>query len=74
MSRSLPASEQPESLHSIGLTSFPNRFAQRVSMIKNRALINEELDPSLMVKRLKAELLALREEVAFLKVFFFLCR
>ncbi len=55
--------------HSIEkFTHVLNRFAQRVSMIKNRALINEELDPSLMVKRLKTELLALRDEVAFLKV------
>lgn len=43
------------------------RFAQRVSLIKNRATINEDVDPSLIIAKLKAEVLALREEVAFLK-------
>jgi kinesin family protein 6/9 len=43
------------------------RFAQRVSLIKNKATVNEDLDPSMVIKRLKAELLALREEIAFLK-------
>jgi kinesin family protein 6/9 len=43
------------------------RFAQRVSLIKNKALINEEMDPSAMIRRLKAEILTLREEIAFLK-------
>ena len=45
-----------------------SRFAQRVSLIKNRATVNEDLDPSLVIKRLKAEILTLREEVGFLKV------
>ena len=44
------------------------RFAQRVSLIKNRATINEDMDPSLVIKRLKTEILSLREEIAFLKV------
>lgn len=44
------------------------RFAQRVSLIKNKALINEEQDPSVMIRRLKNEVLTLREEIAFLKV------
>ena len=43
------------------------RFAQRVSMIKNKATINEDLDPSVIIKRLKSEVLTLREEVAYLK-------
>jgi kinesin family member 6/9 len=43
------------------------KFAQRVSLIKNKALLNEEADPSVTIKRLKNELLALREEIAFLK-------
>ncbi|XP_071963656.1 kinesin-like protein KIF6 [Antedon mediterranea] len=32
------------------------RFAQRVAMIKNDAFLNEELDPKLMIARLKSEL------------------
>ena len=44
------------------------RFAQRVSMIKNRATVNEDVDPSVIIRRLKGELLTLREEVAYLKV------
>jgi kinesin family member 6/9 len=43
------------------------KFAQRVSLIKNRATINEESDPMQMIKRQKNELLALREEIAYLK-------
>ena len=43
------------------------RFAQRVSLIKNKASINEEMDPNLVIKRLKGELLTLREEVNYLK-------
>ena len=45
-----------------------SRFAQRVSLIKNRATVNEDLDPSLVIKRLKTEILTLREEIGFLKV------
>ena len=37
-------------------------------MIKNKATINEDVDPSVIIKRLKGELLTLREEVAYLKV------
>ncbi|KAF4084312.1 hypothetical protein AMELA_G00127240 [Ameiurus melas] len=40
------------------------RFAQRVAMIKNEALLNEELDPSLMIIRLKKEIHCLKEELA----------
>jgi len=43
------------------------RFAQRVSLIKNRATVNEDMDPSMVIRRLKSEILALREEIAFLK-------
>jgi hypothetical protein len=39
-----------------------------VSLIKNKATVNEDLDPAAVIKRLKAELLALREEISFLKV------
>lgn len=44
------------------------RFAQRVSMIKNSASVNEDVDADATIKRLKTEILSLREEVAFLKV------
>ena len=33
------------------------RFAQRVSLIKNRATINEGLDPEQVIKRLKNEII-----------------
>lgn len=43
------------------------RFAQRVSLIKNKAVLNEDKDPYVVIARLKADSLALREEIAFLK-------
>jgi len=43
------------------------RFAQRVSLIKNKATINEEADPALIIRRLKGEVMALREEIVYLK-------
>lgn len=43
------------------------RFAQRVSLIKNKAVVNEDLDPNQLIRRLKNDILTLREEVAFLK-------
>ncbi|RXM30310.1 Kinesin-like protein KIF6 [Acipenser ruthenus] len=39
------------------------RFAQRVALIKNEAVLNEELDPGLMIIRLKREILALKDEL-----------
>ena len=43
------------------------KFAQRVALIKNSAIVNEEMDPTLMIARLKGEVAALKAEVAFLK-------
>ena len=40
------------------------RFAQRVALIKNDAILNEELDPKLMIARLKREVQSLKEELA----------
>ncbi|XP_070698913.1 kinesin-like protein KIF6 [Pempheris klunzingeri] len=40
------------------------RFAQRVALIKNEAILNEELDPALLIARLKREILSLKEELA----------
>lgn len=42
------------------------RFAQRVSLIKNEALVNEELDPQLLIVRLNKETQLLKEELALL--------
>ena len=42
-------------------------FAQRVAMVKNSARINEELEPELIIRRLKGELYKLREQIKFLK-------
>ncbi|XP_041668171.1 kinesin-like protein KIF6 [Cheilinus undulatus] len=39
------------------------RFAQRVALIKNEAVLNEELDPSLLIARLKREIQSLKEEL-----------
>eukprot|EP00940_MAST-03C_sp_MAST-3C-sp2_P001171 g1171.t1 len=43
------------------------RFAQRVARVKNTASVNEELDPALVIKRLKAEVKMLKEQILFLK-------
>jgi hypothetical protein len=43
------------------------RFAQRVACISNIAFVNEELDPRLIIKRLKKENGDLRAELALLK-------
>ncbi|XP_033735819.1 kinesin-like protein KIF6 [Pecten maximus] len=40
------------------------RFAQRVAMIKNDVMVNEELDPKLMIQKLKREIQQLKEELA----------
>ncbi len=39
------------------------RFAQRVALIKNEALINEELDPKLIINRLKREVEELKNQL-----------
>jgi len=43
------------------------RFAARVAMIRNVATINEELDPRLLIKRLKMQVRELKEEITLLK-------
>uniref|UniRef100_A0A0G4G4X7 Kinesin motor domain-containing protein n=1 Tax=Chromera velia CCMP2878 TaxID=1169474 RepID=A0A0G4G4X7_9ALVE len=43
------------------------RFAQSVAQIRNKARVNEEVDPLLMIKRLKREVKELRAEIAALK-------
>ncbi|CCW61333.1 unnamed protein product [Phytomonas sp. EM1] len=40
-------------------------FAQRVALIKQDARINEETDPVLLVKKLKAEVAQLKDQLAF---------
>ncbi|NXI51135.1 KIF6 protein, partial [Chloroceryle aenea] len=40
------------------------RFAQRVALIKNEAVLNEEIDPRLMVIQLKKEIQELKDELA----------
>ncbi len=40
------------------------RFAQRVALIKNEALINEELDPKLIINRLKREVEELKNQLS----------
>jgi kinesin family member 6/9 len=60
------ATINPESAHTEESIS-TCRFAQRVSLIKNVAVVNEDLDPLLMIRRLKGEVAALQDEVAYLK-------
>ncbi|EFJ44922.1 Kif6 type kinesin-like protein, partial [Volvox carteri f. nagariensis] len=43
------------------------RFAQRVAMVRNTVMLNEELDPTLMIRRLKQEVRELKEEIRLLK-------
>ncbi|KAB0354990.1 hypothetical protein FD755_022449, partial [Muntiacus reevesi] len=40
------------------------RFAQRVALIKNEAVLNEEIDPKLMIIRLQKEIQELKDELA----------
>ncbi|NP_796026.2 kinesin-like protein KIF6 [Mus musculus] len=40
------------------------RFAQRVALIKNEAILNEEIDPRLMIVRLQKEIEDLKAELA----------
>jgi kinesin family protein 6/9 len=42
-------------------------FAGRVASIKNKAEINEEVDPRLIIRRLKQQVQELKEEVAVLR-------
>ncbi|CAK0865132.1 unnamed protein product [Prorocentrum cordatum] len=42
------------------------RFAQRVACVKNNASINEELDPALLIKRLKKQVAELKDELKLL--------
>ena len=43
------------------------RFAQRVALVKNDANVNEAMDPASVIRRLKAEIKLLKEEIAVLK-------
>lgn len=43
------------------------RFAQRVASIKNKAEINEDIDPKLLIKKLKGQINDLKEEIAMMK-------
>ncbi|MCO5568871.1 hypothetical protein L7F22_022573 [Adiantum nelumboides] len=43
------------------------RFAQRVATISNRVLLNEEVDPNLVIRRLKQEIKDLKMEIQLLK-------
>ncbi len=43
------------------------KFAMRVALVLNKAEVNEEKDPKLVIKRLKAEVKELKGEISFLK-------
>ncbi|KAL7495166.1 hypothetical protein ACHAWT_003695 [Skeletonema menzelii] len=59
------ATISPESQHTDESISTCN-FAQRVKCVKNKASVNEEIEPELVIERLKAEVRRLKEEVTFL--------
>ena len=44
------------------------RFAQRVAMISNKVSVNEEQDPTLIIRRLKQENRDLKDEIRMLQV------
>ncbi|ETV70453.1 hypothetical protein H257_14115 [Aphanomyces astaci] len=43
------------------------RFAQRVARVRNDAHLNEEVDPVILIRQLKAQIVALQEELTVLK-------
>lgn len=43
------------------------RFAQRVAMVSNKVEINEEVDPNMLIRRLKQEISDLKDEIELLK-------
>ncbi|RHY50674.1 hypothetical protein DYB30_010694 [Aphanomyces astaci] len=43
------------------------RFAQRVARVRNDAHLNEEVDPVILIRQLKAQIAALQEELTVLK-------
>lgn len=43
------------------------RFAQRVALISNSAVLNEELDPKMLIARLKSEIARLKAELKLIK-------
>ena len=43
------------------------KFAQRVALIKNTAILNEAVDPGQVINRLKKENMELKAELALLK-------
>ncbi|EQC32016.1 hypothetical protein SDRG_10215 [Saprolegnia diclina VS20] len=43
------------------------RFAQRVARVRNDAHLNEEVDPTIVIRRLKAQIVELQEEIVLLK-------
>ena len=59
------ATISPESQYTDESISTCN-FAQRVKCVKNTASVNEEIEPELVIQRLKADVRRLKEEVEFL--------
>ena len=57
------SAEKPQTEETISTA----KFAQRVALVQNKAEINEERDPKLVIKRLKAEIKELKGELAFLR-------
>lgn len=43
------------------------RFAKRVARVQNSAIVNEQTDPTVLIRQLKARVAALEAEVTFLK-------
>ena len=43
------------------------RFAQRVALIKNNAVVNEVVNPEILIQKQKSEIEELKQELAILK-------
>lgn len=66
----MPDAKQQQTNHSFYVLAQESistcRFAQRVAMIKNDVLLNEELDPKMMIAKLQRTVQELRQELAML--------
>jgi kinesin family protein 6/9 len=62
---SMIAAAHPAELHVMETIS-TCRFAMRVASITQKAVVNQETDPAILIRQLKKEVAALKEQVAFL--------
>ena len=58
-------SNRCDSLHSPQESISTCKFATRVACIRQDAVVNEEVDPQVVIKRLKKEIQELKEELVY---------